>query len=147
MGRIFTLLLCICLAGLNAQDNGKGKGKGKGNGQGNPGKSAESSSAGGTSATVVNVSFGTNDVRAIQQYYGAHPVNLPPGLQKKIAKGQPLPPGWQKKLQPFPSDVVARMGPACGYCGRGVIDGYGVIYDKKTAVILDVVQLVGDILR
>lgn len=23
---------------------------------------------------------------------------LPPGLQKKAAKGQPLPPGWQKKL-------------------------------------------------
>lgn len=24
---------------------------------------------------------------------------LPPGLQKKAAKGQQLPPGWQKKLQ------------------------------------------------
>ena len=23
---------------------------------------------------------------------------LPPGLQKKAAKGKPLPPGWQKKL-------------------------------------------------
>ena len=23
---------------------------------------------------------------------------MPPGLQKKAAKGQPLPPGWQKKL-------------------------------------------------
>jgi hypothetical protein len=25
--------------------------------------------------------------------------NLPPGLQKKAARGEPLPPGWQKKLQ------------------------------------------------
>ena len=83
----------------------------------------------------------------IQQYYGAHPVSLPPGLQKKLARGKPLPPGWQKKLQPFPSDVDVRLGPSCGYCGRGVIDGYGVIYDKKTAIILDIVQLVGDILR
>jgi len=28
-----------------------------------------------------------------------------------------------------------------------VIDGYGVIYDKKTAIILDIVQLASDILR
>lgn len=25
---------------------------------------------------------------------------LPPGLQKKVSRGQPLPPGWQKKLAP-----------------------------------------------
>lgn len=49
-------------------------------------------------------------------------------------------------MQPFPYDLDVRLGP-CGYCGRGVIDGYGVIYDKKTAIILDIVQLVGDILR
>ena len=133
MGRIVTLFLCICLATLSAADKGKGKSKG------NPGKS------GGSSATVVNVSFGTNDIQVIQQYYGAHPVSLP-GLQKKLARGKPLPPGWQKKLQPFPSDLDVRWGPLCGYCGRGVIDGYGVIYDKKTAIILDIVQLVGDIL-
>jgi len=28
------------------------------------------------------------------------PGGLPPGLQKKVAAGQPLPPGWQKKLHP-----------------------------------------------
>jgi hypothetical protein len=47
----------------------------------------------------------------------------------------------------LPSDVDDRLSPPCGYCGRGVIDGYGVIYDKKTAMILDIVQLAGDILR
>lgn len=26
--------------------------------------------------------------------------SLPPGLQKKLEKGQALPPGWQKKLAP-----------------------------------------------
>ncbi len=46
-----------------------------------------------------------------------------------------------EKLQPFPSDVEVRLGTSCGYCGRGVIDGYGVIYDKKTAIIMDIVQL------
>ena len=138
MGRIIvSLFLCACLAALSAQDNGKGNGKGKGN----QGKSGTST------ATVVNVTFGAKDVQVIHQYYGAHPVTLPPGLQKKLAKGKPLPPGWQKKLQPFPSDVVVLMGAPCDYCGRGVYDGYGVIYDKRTAVILDVVQLAGDILK
>jgi hypothetical protein len=137
MRRMITLFLCIGLVTMMADDKGKGNGKGKGN----HGKS------GGSSPTVVNVSFGTNDVRVIQQYYGAHPAGLPPGLQKKLARGKPLPPGWQKKLQPFPSDVDVRLGTSCGYCGRGVIDGYGVIYDKKTAIIMDIVQLVGDILR
>ena len=27
-------------------------------------------------------------------------LHLPPGLQKKVARGQELPPGWKKKLQP-----------------------------------------------
>jgi hypothetical protein len=139
MGRITALFLCVCLATMSADNHGQGKGKGKGKGnQGN---------VEGSSATVVNVRFGTNDVDVIQQYYRAHPVSLPPGLQKKLARGKPLPPGWQKKLQPFPSDIDVRLSPSCGYCGRGVIDGYGVIYDKKTAIILDIVQLVGDILR
>ena len=136
MRRMITLFLCLGLVNMSADDKGNGKGNGKS--KGNHLKS---------NATVVNVSFGTNDVRVIQQYYGAHPPGLPPGLQKKLARGKPLPPGWQKKLQPFPSNVDARLGPPCGYCGRGVIDGYGVIYDKKTAIILDIVQLVGDILR
>lgn len=26
--------------------------------------------------------------------------DLPPGLQKKVARGKPLPPGWQKKIAP-----------------------------------------------
>jgi hypothetical protein len=135
MRRVIVLFLTACLAVAIADNQGKGKGKGHGQGKGE-----------GTNATV-DIRFGTSDVHVIQQYYGAHPVNLPPGLQKKVARGKPLPPGWQKKLQPFPHDVDARLVTTCDYCGRGVIDGYGVLYDKKTAVILDIVQLAGDILR
>lgn len=122
---------------MAADNKGKSKGKNK----------ESQATAGASSATVVNLSFGADDIQVVRQYYGTHPLNLPPGLQKKVAKGKRLPPGWQKKLQAFPSDVDARLRPSCGYCGRGVIDGYGVIYDKRTAVILDLVQLAGDILR
>jgi hypothetical protein len=107
MPRLITLFLCIGLVTMSAE----GKGKSKGN----------HAKFGGSSATVVNVSFGSSDVRVIQQYYGAHPAGLPPGLQKKLARGKPLPPGWQKKLQPIPSEVDARLGPPCGYCGRGSV--------------------------
>lgn len=37
--------------------------------------------------------------------------SLPPGLEKKLEKGQPLPPGWQKKLAPgqfLPQDYYQR---------------------------------------
>ena len=137
MGRTITLFLFIFLSTASASNQGKGKAKGKEN-QGN---------SGGSPSVMVNVGFGTNHVQVLRQYYGAHPINLPPGLQKKLAKGQPLPPGWQKKLQPFPPNVVVQLGAPCGYCGWGVMGGYGVIYDKRTAIIMDVVQLVGDILR
>lgn len=136
MVRIFASLCIFSLSLLIADHNGQGKGKGKG----------QQANTGG-SVVAVDVRFGTGDIRIIQQYYGAHPVNLPPGLQKKLARGKGLPPGWQKKLQAFPADIDGRLGPVCGYCGRGVIDGYGVIYDKKTAIILDIVQLTADILR
>jgi len=134
MTRTLTILFGLSLLAISAE--GKDKGKGKGN-QGNN----------ASSGPAVAVYFGTNDIGIIRQYYGAHPVNLPPGLQKKLAKGKPLPPGWQKKLQAFPVEIEPRLIPACGYCGRGVIDGYGIIYDKKTAVILDIVQLASDIMR
>ena len=134
MIRTLTFLCCFGLAVISA--DGKDKGKGKGH-QGNN----------ASTAPAVAVYFGTSDIGIIRQYYGAHPVNLPPGLQKKLAKGKPLPPGWQKKLQAFPVEIEPRLVPVCGYCGRGVIDGYGVVYDKKTAIILDVIQLATDIMR
>ncbi|MBE01748.1 hypothetical protein [Marinobacter lutaoensis] len=30
--------------------------------------------------------------------HSGHDAGLPPGLQKKVQRGEPLPPGWQKKL-------------------------------------------------
>ncbi|MBT1445681.1 hypothetical protein KJI95_14295 [Shewanella sp. JM162201] len=31
--------------------------------------------------------------------YDSYGKDLPPGLEKKVAKGEPLPPGWQKKYR------------------------------------------------
>ena len=38
----------------------------------------------------------------LRNYYAPRYRNLPPGLQKKVARGGQLPPGWQKKFEPFP---------------------------------------------
>ncbi|MDK9556110.1 hypothetical protein QQF73_00635 [Marinobacter sp. M216] len=43
---------------------------------------------------------------------------LPPGLQKKLERGQPLPPGWQKKLNYHEGDRFDRD-----------LLSYGNIYD------------------
>jgi hypothetical protein len=96
---------------------------------------------------VVVVQFAPTDVRVLRDYYRVNRVTLPPGLQKKYQRTGTLPPGWQKKMASFPAVVESRLPPLCSYCGRGVIDGHGVIYDKRTRIILDVVQLAGDILR
>lgn len=135
MRKIGGLVLGICIAvtALSAAQKGKAKGKGAAN----P----------GVSRAAADSRFGQSDIRAIQQYYGANPAGLPPGLQKKLARGKPLPPGWQKKLGAFPAALDTRLGPACGYCGRGVIDGYGVLYDTRTAIVLDVVRLAGNLLN
>ncbi|WP_203299314.1 hypothetical protein [Marinobacter sediminum] len=38
----------------------------------------------------------------------SHGGQLPPGLQKKVERGQPLPPGWQKKLNYREGDYFDR---------------------------------------
>ena len=99
------------------------------------------------SPPVVVMQFAPADIRILREHYTVHPVSLPPGLEKKYQRTGTLPPGWQKKMAVFPAVVESRLPPLCSYCGRGVIDGYGVIYDKRTRIILDVVQLTADILR
>lgn len=128
------VLVIACSISASAKKPGKGKGREKG---ANP----------HTAATQSAVRWGAGDVRILREYYVQHPVNLPPGLQKRYERTGQLPPGWQKKLQAFPSGIESRLPPPCAYCGRGVVDGYGVIYDKRTNIILDSVRLVGDILR
>jgi len=80
--------------------------------------------------------FSEEYVRAIRDYYG--PRGLPPGLQKKYYRTGHLPPGWEKKVQPFPYEVERRLPPVCSECARGYVDGYAVIYQPRSRVIIDV---------
>jgi hypothetical protein len=55
--------------------------------------------------------------------------------------GGHLPDGWRARISPVPTTVIAEL-PAipAGYVA-GYIDGYAVIYDPNTGVIVDVIDL------
>jgi hypothetical protein len=112
--------------------NGQGKGHGKDKKQGrNEGRDDDRESH----------YFRQQDYSRITQYYGG-PRNLPPGLRKKYYRTGTLPPGWQKKMQPFPSELRRQLPPQPPNCEFGYIDGVAVVYDRKTRIILDSIDLV-----
>jgi hypothetical protein len=57
----------------------------------------------------VHVVFTSSEVTILRNHYAPQYRNLPPGLQKKVARGGQLPPGWQKKFEPFPVVVEHRL--------------------------------------
>jgi hypothetical protein len=85
-----------------------------------------------------NCYFGPGEVRVISEYYGPHSRNLPPGLQKKLYRTGHLPPGWQKRMQPFPVVVEQQLAPVPVGYSRGFIDGYAVVYNPRTQIIVDI---------
>ena len=89
----------------------------------------------------VHVVFTSSEVTIIRNHYAPEYRNLPPGLQKKVARGGQLPPGWQKKLRPFPVDLERRLPVLPPEYRRGVIDGHAVIYNPRSHVIVDVAVL------
>jgi hypothetical protein len=82
--------------------------------------------------------------------------NLPPGLQKKVARGKSLPPGWQKKVAPgysldyqvyrqgvsLPDILLQRLPPSP--VGSEIIQVHDKIIrlNAATRTILDVFNLV-----
>lgn len=138
MSRQLTSIICLGFAlaispSLLAEKGGKGKGpkNNKGNGK--------------DASAAVAVYIRPGDIPVINRYYA--PQSLPPGLQKKLARTGTLPPGWQKGYRAFPHELEAQLPPICGNCMRGYYGNYAVVFDKKTAIIYDVAQLVADIAR
>ncbi|MBC7950841.1 MAG: hypothetical protein H7Z12_03340 [Rhodospirillaceae bacterium] len=80
----------------------------------------------------------------IREYYQGHPVttssNLPPGIQKKLARGKPLPPGIAKR---FPNDLSNRMPPRPGY-GYRTVGSDVLLVEIATGVIVDLIK---DVMR
>ncbi len=104
--------------------------------------------------------------RVIRDYYGRHPWSeegqgsskpkkLPPGLQKKVARGGELPPGWQKKMArgqmlphdiyvhhfPLPDDILRRLPRPPHGTETIRVEGKIVRVISATREILDVFDL------
>lgn len=80
--------------------------------------------------------FHADHIRILYDYYG--PRQLPPGLQKKLYRTGQLPPGWEKKMRPFPEAIDRRLPPLCYGCERGYLDGYAIVYQPRSRLIIDV---------
>ncbi len=123
----------VCLL---AKDHGKGKGKGGKNGPDRKGDDK----GGGPDARY----FRREDYTVIQRHYTG-PRDLPPGLRKKYYRTGTLPPGWEKKMRPFPPELVRVLPPPPPNCVHGFIDGVAVVYDRRTRIIVDTIDLISAI--
>src|SRR6478672_4794172 len=126
-------LLPLSTVCVSAKDQGKGKGKSKS-------KDREDDQGGPPNSRY----FRHEDYSVVQRYY-AGPRGLPPGVRKKYYRTGKLPPGWEKKIRPFPVELVRVLPPPPPNCERGYIDGVAVVYDRRTRIILDSIDLIAAI--
>jgi hypothetical protein len=101
---------------------------------------------------AVNIFVG-GDREIIREYVAKYPQgelppglakrggDLPPGLEKHLRKKGQLPPGLQKRVTALPLDLEGRLHPLEPGLKRGFLEGRAVIYNQKTAVVLDVLDL------
>ena len=87
--------------------------------------------------------FDAHDLRIISDFYAPRYRRLPPGLEKQYARNGHLPPGWQKRLEPMPVAVEAELAPVPVGYRRGLIDGFAVVYNPGSGLIVDVSAVFG----
>ena len=132
MRRIVTFTLVVFLASCAVLAAHQGKG---------PKKAKHAGADETVTRASVHVVFGSADIVILRDHYAPRYRNLPPGLQKKVARGGGLPPGWKKRFEPFPIAIEHRLPPLPRGYRRGVIDGHAVIFNSGTNVIVDVAVL------
>ncbi len=95
--------------------------------------------------------FNDEERRALREFGSRYRAgDLPPGLQKKVARGQSLPPGWQKKLNQgrrLPDDLYYQGYPLPDSVLR-TSGGYSdVVIDNEVVRILDATQTIMDVFQ
>jgi hypothetical protein len=126
------------------------QGQSQGHGHGH-GKGAKQEGEQGEDHNHGKASFRVEDRRLIRQYFagqwGNLPPglakrggNLPPGLEKQLERNGHLPPGLEKRLVPFPEELEQRLPPLPPDYTRGFIGASIVIYDRRTALVVDIVH-------
>ncbi len=96
--------------------------------------------------TIINDYFRTN-TNNLPPGLAKRGGNLPPGLQKQLRRNGQLPQGLQKEFNPFPSELESRLPALPPTYQRGIIGDTAIIYDTKTRIILDVIQIITGLRR
>ena len=87
--------------------------------------------------------FELRDLRVISEYYASLYPPLPRGPESKFRRNGQLPPGWEVQMQLIPAEVERQLTPVPVGYRRGIIDGFAVVYNLQSAVIIDVTPLFG----
>ncbi|HEU5462866.1 MAG TPA: hypothetical protein VFV82_01980 [Candidatus Binatia bacterium] len=66
--------------------------------------------------------------------------NLPPGLQKQLARNGQLPPGLQKRVEPLPLELSRQLPPLPEYWERVIVERDVILLDRRTNRILDIIE-------
>ena len=119
-------------------DDDRGEGHGKGHGHGNGNGHAYGRDKHDDSAPTPY--FREQDYGYLARNYNG-PRNLPPGLRKKYYRTGALPPGWEKRFRPMPPVVVQQLPPVPVGYQRGYLDGYAVVLDPRTRMVVDAVDI------
>lgn len=146
MRRLLFVVLCLAVSAAYADKPGKGRGY-----HGDD-DDRDEARYGRTSRGGAVIIFRPQDRRVIDRYYHAYPSslppglakrngNLPPGLQKQLYRNGRLPPGLDKRITPFPFELEQQLPPLPGGYYRGIIGDQAVIYDPKTHLIVDAVNI------
>jgi hypothetical protein len=126
-------LICLVITGLFLGMTPVHAGQGRGNGNFKIASTA-TKPVSDVQIVVRSVSWSPRDIEVIRTHYSQQSTSLPPGLQKKVARGGQLPPGWQKKMQPFPASIDRILFPLPTGYERGMVDGHAVIYNGTTVI-------------
>jgi hypothetical protein len=127
-------LICLVITGLFVGIAPVHAGQGRGNGNFKVARSTDKRASDVDVVVRASIIWAPREIEVIRAHYAPQYRNLPPGLQKKVARGGSLPPGWQKKMQPFPPSVDRALMPLPSGYSRGVFDGHAVIYNRGVVV-------------
>ena len=127
-------LICLVITGLFVGLTPVHAGQGRGNTNFKVAKSTDKRASDVDIDELGSLTWAPREIEVIKAHYAPQYRSLPPGLQKKVARGGSLPPGWQKKMQPFPSNVEKGLLPLPSGYSRGVFEGHAVIYNNGVVV-------------
>ena len=107
-------MVAVAATPLEAHQKGHGKGAAK-----------HESAVSDAPHVSADIHFSVGEQRVIREYYAPRYQSLPPGLQKKVARGKPLPPGISKRV--LPADLLV-------YVPRDANTTYYIVGDRIVAV-------------